>query len=129
MEKLMPDYFRRFVAQRFIESVKELGKIAVVFMETEDDISDGLTGKLFVLSDSDDFQISRLQRRVDWIRMELCPHNYSRGLLGDVEVVGPEELLKIRQYSRSFQPAVCIADYSGNDYYRRWTRSLNGALN
>ena len=129
MGKLMPYHVRRFLAQRFAESVEELGKVALAFMNVEDDVSGESVGKLFVLSDGDDFQISYLQRRVDWIKLEFC-YSYGREILGDISVVAPDHLLKLRErQSVKHHPVVCIADYSGDDYYRHWTRSLNGALN
>ncbi len=129
MGKLMPYHVRRFLAQHFAQSVEELGKVALAFMNVEDDVSGESVGKLFVLSDGDDFQISHLQRRVDWIKLEFC-YSYGREILGDIRVVGPDHLLKLRErQSMQCQPVVCIADYSGDDYYRHWTRSLNGGLN
>lgn len=100
-----------------------------VFMNVRADVSGRKVGRLFVLSDSDDFQISLLQRRVEWISLELCPYVYGREALGDIKVVGPQELLEISRGADGLEPAVCIADYSTNGGYTNWVRSLNRRLN
>src|SRR3972149_7341207 len=114
MEKLMPDTLRRFLARRFAERAAELGEVAVVYMNARGRSGKG-SDRLFVLSDSADEEISRLQCLVNWIRAEVCPNNDCLKVLGDVKVVGLEKFQNLTESANCFQPVVCIADYSGDD--------------
>lgn len=125
----MPNDLKRVLVRCFAESARELDEVAVVFMNVMADISGRKVGRLFVLSDSDDFQMSLLQRRVEWIGLELCPYTYGREALGEIKVVGPQELSEINRDAGGLEPAVCIADYSGDRSFTDWVRSLNQHLN
>lgn len=130
MGKLMPYHLRRFLAQRFLEAAWELGEVVVVCMSLPTGSSGDLVGRLFVVSDCDDCGIESLQRRVDWIKAEVCPTGYCSEVLGDISVVGPDHILELRErQNMQYQPAVCVADYSGDDSFRDWGRSLNAGLN